>query len=141
MRKLIPKIIVIILTMALLLVANPALSQKRWKVFEMGEGCEEVKFLMSEEECAAEDAEKARLEEIRAAGAKEESIIRLVTFEMCESGQTVSFPMSDEEIQKAMSGETGQIKVAPIMEQELEVTHDVIELCESGEKIIFYKLP
>jgi hypothetical protein len=139
MRKLIPTIIMV--AMAFLWVANPALSQKRWKSIDMGEGCQEVQFLMSEEECAAEDAEKARLEKIRAAKAKEESIIRFVNFEMCESGQTISFAMSAEEIQKVMSGETGQIKEAPIMEQELGAVHDEIALCESGEKIIFYKLP
>jgi len=141
MRKIIPTIMVIILAMAMSLVANPALSQKRLKIIEMGEGCQQVEFLMSEEECAAEDAEKAKLEEIRAASKKEESIIRFVTFEMCESGQTVSFPMSAEEIQKAMSSDAGQLKEALARGKEQKVAHDEIELCESGEKIIFYKFP
>jgi hypothetical protein len=129
------------MAMVLSLAANSTLAQKRWKIIEMGESCQPFAILMSEEECAAEDAEKARLEEIRAARKKEESIIRFVTFEMCESSETVSFPMSAEEIQKAMSSGAEQPKEALAREKEQKIAHTEIELCESGEKIIFYELP
>lgn len=141
MRKIIKASIGIILPMALSLIVTPLLAQERWKIIEMGEGCAQVQFLMSEEECAAEDAEKVRLEEIRAARKKTESNIRFVTFEMCESDQTISYPMSVEEIQKALLREADQLKKALPKENELKVAYDEIELCESGEKIIFYKSP
>lgn len=141
MCKIIQIIIVIVLAMILSLVANPALSQKRWKIIEMGKSCQQVQFLMSEEECAAEDAEKARLEKVRAAMTKEESNIQLVTFEMCESGQTISFPMSPEEIEESISREADQLNKALARNKDVKVAYDETELCECGEKIIFYKLP
>ena len=141
MRKIIQTIIVFILAMALLFVANSAPAQKRWKIIEMGESSQQVKFLMSEEECAAEDAEKARLAEIRTARKKEALNIRFLSFEMCESGQTISFPLSAEEIKKAKLIETDQLKEMRTGEQELKVPHDRAELCECGEIIIFYKSP
>lgn len=139
MRIIIKTSIIIVLAMALSFVANPILAQQRWEIIEMGESCQEVRFKMSEEECAAEDAEKARLEEMRAVRKKEESMIRFVNFEMCESGQKVSFPMSAEEMQKAIAREAGQFKKSLPRDNELQVEYDEHELCESGEKIIFYK--
>ena len=141
MRKIIQTIIVFILAMALLFVANSAPAQKRWKIIEMGESSQQVKFLMSEEECAAEDAEKARLEEIRAARKKEASNIRFLSFEMCESGQTISFPMSAEEIQRVKLIEADQLKGTRTVKQEVKVAHEGVELCECGEIIIFEKSP
>jgi hypothetical protein len=141
MRKIIQPIIVLMLAMTLVFVANSAPAQKRWKIIEMGESSQQVKFLMSEEECAAEDAEKARLEEIRAARKKEASNIRLLSLEMCESGQNISFPMSAVEIQKAKLIEADQLKEMRTVEQEVKVAHEGVELCECGEIIIFHKSP
>ena len=141
MRKIIQATIVFILAMALLFVANSTQAQKRWKIIEMGESGQQVKFLMSEEECTAEDAEKARLEEIRAARKKEESNIRFLSLEMCESGQTISFAMSAEEIQRAKLIEAAQLKATRTGEQEVKAAHEGFELCECGEIIIFEKSP
>jgi hypothetical protein len=141
MRKIIQTIIVFISAIALLFVANSAPAQKRWKIIEMGESGQQVNFLMSEEECAAEDAEQTRLEEIRAVRKKEESNIRFLSLEMCESGQTISFAMSAEEIQKAKLIGADQLKKTRTREQEVKVAHDEFELCECGEIIIFDKSP
>ena len=141
MSKIIQATIVFILAMALLFVANSTQAQKRWKIIEMGESSQQVNFLMSEEECAAEDIEKAKLEEIRAARKKEESNIRFLSIEMCESGQAISFTMSAEEIQTAQLMEAAQLREKRTGEQEVKVAHEEFELCECGEIIIFEKSP
>jgi hypothetical protein len=141
MRKIIKTSSVIVLAVIWSLVANPTLAQERMKIIEMGESCQQVQFSMSEEECAAEDAAKARLGQVRARRIKEESKIRSLSYEMCESGERISFPMSAEEIQMAISREAEQLKAALAREKKPKVSYDEVELCESGEKIIFFKSP
>ena len=141
MHSILKTSIVVTLAIALSLVANPIRAQERLKIFEIGESCQQVQFKMSEEECAAEDAENARFEELRTALKEEQSNIRFVNFEMCESGQSISFPMSAEEIQKAIAREALQLKQPLPEENQLKVEYDEHELCESGERIIFLKSP
>ena len=63
----------------------------------MGESGQIVKFAMSAEELAAEDAELARLAAIRGAKSRELQN-RVAKFELGESGIVIEFPVESDEI-------------------------------------------
>jgi hypothetical protein len=90
-------IIAILLTLGISLETSTAIAAKRVKIFEMAESGQTIEFQMSPEEIASEDAEKARLTDIRQAKLKKPEERKQV-IEMGESGQAVEFPMSPEEI-------------------------------------------
>ncbi len=123
-------------TMALFFVFNNAFAGDRMKVYELAESGITIEFPMTAVEIAAEDAEKARLAELKEAN-KNKPQKRVKVVEMGESGQPVSFAMTAAEI---AAEDAENARLAALRKANSNRTKNrviVFELAESGQTIEF----
>lgn len=125
-----------LLVIGIFLNINPAIADDRFKVFELAESGITIEFPMTDEEIAAEDADKARLDALKETSNKKPQK-RVNVFEMGESGQIVTFPMTASEI-VAEDAENARLAAIRKANSEKKKMHVVsYELAESGISIEF----